>query len=92
MIACSIPLLRPLLEAILDGNPFKSSKATGSKSAPHYYDGNYYPKGSAIELKDRKPKKVKDDLGFTMVAEGNSQESILAPEQKPTEHYDHSGF
>lgn len=80
IIACSIPLLRPLLELVLKRNPFSSNRATGSESAARYYGGSRFTKGSAIELKDHKVKSARDNFGFT-VADGNSQESILAPEQ-----------
>lgn len=53
---------------------------------PQYYGGGRsYPRGSAIELKDNKVNSGKDEFGFTVACDGNSQESILAPEQKPAD-------
>lgn len=85
MIACSIPLLRPLLEVILRRNPFSSNKGTGSESVPQYYGGNRYTRSSAIELKDCRVKNTRDDFGFPITSDGNSQESILTPDQKPVD-------
>ncbi|KAF9871286.1 hypothetical protein CkaCkLH20_11207 [Colletotrichum karsti] len=83
IIASSIPVMQPLLELILRRNPFSSGK--GTKPTPQYYE-NYgsqsksKSRGGTIELGQRKPKsKPKDDLGFTIIDDGDSQENIFKP-------------
>ncbi|KAK7421207.1 hypothetical protein QQX98_002337 [Neonectria punicea] len=76
IIACSIPILQPLLEMVLRRNPFSSNK--GSSKQPQYYEDYSERSKSGIELGYRKPKsKARDDLGLTIVNDGDSQENIL---------------
>lgn len=90
IIAASIPVLQPLLEAILKRNPFSSNKVTSQKLNSNGYDNlsdlrdggggsRGHKGGHTYELGQRKaaPKKL-DNLGFTVV-DDNSQEDILVP-------------
>lgn len=78
IIACSIPILQPLLEKILHRNPFASS-GKPSKPSGRYYE-EYSDARSGYELGERKaPKKPKDDLGLTIIPDGSSEEGILSP-------------
>ncbi|KAJ9143879.1 Integral membrane protein [Pleurostoma richardsiae] len=93
IIACSIPILQPLLEIILRRNPFSSNK--DSKKSPRYYEdytSQSKSRGGGIELGQRKPKsKIRDDLGLTIV-DDDSQENILTPQpEKSSDSFVASG-
>lgn len=79
IIACSIPILQPLLEKILRRNPFAST----AKKSHNTTDNKYYEDRTSsrtYELGVRKPHaKAKDEAGFTVLADdGDSEEGILA--------------
>lgn len=78
IIACSIPILQPLLEKVLRRNPFASSNKR-SKPVGRYYE-DYTDTPSGYQLGSRKARsRPKDDLGLTIVADGGSEEEILGP-------------
>lgn len=78
IIACSIPILQPLLEKVLHRNPFASSNKR-SKPVGRYYE-DYTDTPSGYQLGSRVARsRPKDDLGLTIVADGGSEEEILGP-------------
>jgi len=83
IIACSIPCLQPLMDAVLRRSPWSSrhtsrgatggSRGTGLSGSKKNTNQRFYEDYSEhskhnIELGQRKPKsKVRDDLGFTVI-------------------------
>ncbi|KEZ43285.1 hypothetical protein SAPIO_CDS4726 [Scedosporium apiospermum] len=76
IVACSIPILQPLMDLIMRRNPFSSNKST--KRTPRYFEDYSTGSKAGYELGQRKPKsKLRDELGLTIVKD-DSQEDILS--------------
>ncbi|KAI6371870.1 hypothetical protein MCOR25_003898 [Pyricularia grisea] len=87
IIAASIPVLQPLLEVILKRNPFSSNNRSKRDNPSSGYNNLSGSRGYRFEMSDRsrqQSKKQRDELGFTVVDDANSQEEILSPRDKPT--------
>ncbi|KAF4119522.1 hypothetical protein GMORB2_4652 [Geosmithia morbida] len=76
MIASTIPILQPLLKKFLNRNPLSSNSRSKYKfTSPNEVTDN----NRSYEMSHRKfPSKAKDELGFTVLGEGGSQDDILA--------------
>lgn len=85
IIACSIPILQPLLDIVLKRNPLSSKRSKMSSDRYAYYHGDHRGQsgsGAAMELSaynKLKHSKRRDDLGFTILDENGkgSQDNIL---------------
>ncbi|TLS28553.1 hypothetical protein PpBr36_01430 [Pyricularia pennisetigena] len=90
IIAASIPVLQPLLEIILKRNPFSSNNRSKRDKPSTGYNNLSDSRGYRFELSDRskqQSRKQRDELGFTVVDDANSQEEILSPRDKTLTSY-----